>query len=153
MQEVFIKRLVELMENANMTQVELANKMLGYPYTLKGEVVHGRQVGRTIGVPTANIAVWPKILLPIKGVYAAKVRHGEREFLGVLNIGQRPTVHNGNDTTVEVHLLDFNEDIYGEVLEAELHAYLRGESKFADLNGLKAQIGEDMQKTRKLLGQ
>lgn len=132
--------------------IELANKMLGYPYGLKGEVVKGRQVGRTIGIPTANIAVWPQVILPRKGVYAARVYHGRREYLGVLNIGQRPTVHNGNDITVEVHLLDFEEDIYGEILEVELYAYLRGESKFAGLANLKAQIETDKTKVREILG-
>ena len=129
-----------------------ANKMLGYPYSLKGEVVKGRQVGRTIGIPTANIAVWEQKVLPHKGVYASLVHYNGKKYLGVLNIGKRPTVNNGSDTTVEVHILDFNADIYGEILEVELFDFLRDESKFEGLESLKNQINSDMQKVREILG-
>ena len=129
-----------------------ANKMLGYPYSLKGEVVKGRQVGRTIGIPTANIAVWEQKVLPHKGVYASLVHYNGKKYLGVLNIGKRPTVNNGSDTTVEVHILDFNADIYGEILEVELFDFLRDESKFEGLESLKNQINSDMQKVREMLG-
>ena len=129
-----------------------ANQMLGYPYSLKGEVVKGRQVGRTIGIPTANIAVWEQKVLPHKGVYASLVKYKDEEYLGVLNIGKRPTVNNGSDTTVEVHILDFDEDIYGEILEVELFDFLRDESKFEGLASLKNQINSDMQKVREILG-
>lgn len=129
-----------------------ANKMLGRAYSLAGEVVRGRQIGRTIGIPTANIAAEARLLVPKRGVYAAKAYLGERVFLGVLNIGRRPTVHNGNDTTIEVHLLDFNEDIYGEILKVEFYSYLRGETKFNSLNDLKEEIKRNMIEVRKLLG-
>ena len=72
--------------------------------------------------------------------------------MGVLNIGKRPTVHNGNDTTVEVHLLDFNEDIYGEILRVEFYSYLRGETRFNSLDELKAEIERNMSSTRAMLG-
>lgn len=133
-------------------EIEMANRMLGRAYDLAGEVVKGRQVGRTIGIPTANIAAAPKILLPKRGVYAAKAYLSERVFLGVLNIGKRPTVHNGNDTTIEVHLLDFDEDIYGEILRVEFYSYLRGETRFASLDELKAEIERNMSATRAMLG-
>ena len=133
-------------------EIEKANRLLGRAYDLAGEVVKGRQVGRTIGIPTANIAAETKILLPKRGVYAAKAYLGERVFLGVLNIGKRPTVHNGNDTTVEVHLLDFNEDIYGEILRVEFYSYLRGETRFNSLDELKAEIERNMSSTRAMLG-
>ena len=133
-------------------EIKKANKMLGYPYSLKGEVVKGRQVGRTIGFPTANIAVWEQKVLPHKGVYASLVHYNGKKYLGVLNIGKRPTVNNGSDTTVEVHILDFNADIYGEILEVELFDFLRDESKFAGLESLKNQINSDMQKVREILG-
>ena len=133
-------------------EIKKANKMLGYPYSLKGEVVKGRQVGRTIGIPTANIAVWEQKVLPHKGVYASLVHYNGKKYLGVLNIGKRPTVNNGSDTTVEVHILDFNADIYGEILEVELFDFLRDESKFEGLESLKNQINSDMQKVREILG-
>ena len=133
-------------------ETKKANQMLGYPYSLKGEVVKGRQVGRTIGIPTANIAVWEQKVLPHKGVYASLVHYNGKKYLGVLNIGKRPTVNNGSDTTVEVHILDFNADIYGEILEVELFDFLRDESKFEGLASLKNQINSDMQKVREILG-
>ena len=133
-------------------EIEKANRLLGRAYDLAGEVVKGRQVGRTIGIPTANIAAETKILLPKRGVYAAKAYLGERVFLGVLNIGKRPTVHNGNDTTVEVHLLDFHEDIYCEILRVEFYSYLRGETRFNSLDELKAEIERNMSSTRAMLG-
>lgn len=133
-------------------ETEKAALLLGRAYALSGEVIKGRQVGRTIGIPTANIAADAKILLPKGGVYAAKAYLGARTFLGVLNIGRRPTVHNGNDTTIEVHLLDFNEDIYGENLKVEFYRYLRGETKFNSLKELKAEIEHNITEVRELLG-
>ena len=127
------------------------NALLGYPFTLDGIVVHGRHIGRTIGIPTANLAVDQKVALPPRGVYAVKVYLGERQFLGVLNVGMRPTMNNGKDTSVEVHILDFDEEIYGEYVMVSVCQYLRGEVKFENTSELKAQIIRDMEKTRLLL--
>ena len=132
-------------------QIEKANAFLGYNFSLKGEVIHGHKVGRTIGIPTANLKLGNDLLLPKNGVYAAKVTVGKEEKLGVLNIGMRPTVDNGNDTSVEVHILDFDREIYGEIISVTLHHYLRGESKFNSLAELKAQIQQDMTRIRKIL--
>ena len=131
--------------------MEQANALLGYPFSLKGEVVHGRKVGRTMGIPTANIKIAPRLTLPAKGVYATTVAIGEQTYLGVLNIGQRPTVDNGYDISVEVHILDFDQDIYGQIIEIFLFKHLRGESKFQGLDQLKRQIQLDMENTRRLL--
>lgn len=128
-----------------------ANELLGYPFTVDGIVVHGHHVGRTIGIPTANLEVDHKVALPPRGVYAVKVWLDERCYLGVLNIGMRPTVANGSDTSVEVHILDFDEDIYGDYVMVSIYHWLRGEVKFDSLEALKAQITLDMEKTRALL--
>lgn len=129
-----------------------ANDFLGYIFSLSGEVIHGRKVGRTIGIPTANIYVEPDLLLPINGVYAAKVEVGGQIKMGVLNVGMRPTLANGTDTSVEVHILDFDADIYGQTITVYFCHYLRGESKFASLEDLKAQINQDKILTREILG-
>ena len=128
-----------------------ANELLGYPFTVDGIVVHGHHVGRTMGIPTANLDVDHKVVLPPRGVYAVKVWLGERCYLGVLNIGMRPTVANGSNTSVEVHILDFDEDIYGEYVMVSIYQRLRGEVKFDSLEALKSQITLDMEKTRALL--
>lgn len=136
------------LQQGDMTKV---NELLGYPFTVDGIVIHGHHVGRTIGIPTANLQVDHKVALPPRGVYAVKVWLGQRCFLGVLNIGMRPTVANGEDTSVEVHILDFDEDIYGEYVMVSIYHWLRGEVKFDSLEALKAQITYDMEKTCSLL--
>jgi riboflavin kinase / FMN adenylyltransferase len=126
-----------------------ANQLLGYNYFLKGKVVEGNKLGRTIGYPTANLSVDPEKLIPGNGVYAVKVKmggdaHGKtlREFGGMMNIGFRPTV-DGSKRVIEVNIFHFDEDIYGEVLEVEFISYLRGEEKFQGLDKLKEQLAKD----------
>lgn len=126
------------------------NGCLSRRFTAGGEVVRGDQRGRTIGFPTANLAVWDRQLLPANGVYAAYARLGDERFLAATNIGVRPTV---SDTklVVEAHLLDFDRDIYDKELELEFVARIRDEQKFSGLDALKAQIAADVQKVRTLL--
>ena len=124
--------------------MERAAHMLGRPFALKGEVVAGRQVGRTIGFPTANIRVGAGALMPPNGVYEAAV--GDRK--AVVNIGCRPTLDNGSDVTVEVHLLDFDGNLYGKMLKVEFLRRLRPEMKFGSLEELKAQIARDIESVR-----
>ncbi len=125
-------------------EMERAAHMLGRPFALEGEVVTGRQVGRTIGFPTANIRVSPGALMPPNGVYEAKV--GEHK--AVVNIGCRPTLDNGNDVTVEAHLLDFDGNLYGKTLKVEFLRRLRQEMKFSSLEELKTQISRDIESVR-----
>ncbi|MDE7111487.1 MAG: riboflavin biosynthesis protein RibF [Muribaculaceae bacterium] len=124
--------------------MELAAKMLGRPFALEGEVVGGRRVGRTIGFPTANVSVEPGQLMPPNGVYAACAA-GHR---AVVNIGRRPTLDNGEDVTVEAHLLDFSGDLYGRTLRVEFLRRLRPEMKFASLDQLKSRIQQDIDSVR-----
>lgn len=129
--------------------VETARAFLGHPHVLTQTVGHGRQLGRTIGIPTANLVAPPHVLLPRRGVYAAKITLPDgRAFGGVTNVGVRPTVNNGQDVTVEPWILDFDGDLYGQAIRVEFFRRLRDERKFESLDALKAQIETDAGKTR-----
>lgn len=125
-----------------------ANRMLGRPYAIEGTVVSGRQLGRTIGFPTANIETSPATALPAVGVYAGRML-GHK---AVVNIGRRPTVEGRTDAplSIEAHLLDFSGDIYGRQVKLEFMERLRGEQKFANLNELKQAIENDVRNARNL---
>jgi riboflavin kinase/FMN adenylyltransferase len=134
--------------------VATATAYLGYPYPVTGLVVTGQQLGRTIGYPTANLAVpEPLKLVPAQGIYAvwcttaAGTRHP-----GMLSIGVRPTIGNGLAQTIEVNLLDFSGDLYGQLLTLEFVAWLRGEEKYDGLAALTAQLALDALATRAALG-
>lgn len=136
------------LEHGNPRQV---TQLLGRPYTLVGEVVQGRQLGRMIGFPTANLDLPKEKFLPQKGVYRVSVKGSTVAGFGVMNIGDRPTVAGQEPLkpTVEVHLLDWSGDLYGQTLTVELESFLRPEQKFASLDDLKAQIQIDCQVARK----
>ena len=129
-------------------ELRRANALLGRAYSLTGEVVRGQQLGRTIGFPTANLQIAAEKFLPCSGVYSV---WAESEAIGrqpaVMNLGNRPTV-NGQQLTVEVHLLDWFGDLYGQQLSVSLQAFQRPEQKFAGLDELKAQIAQDAQQAR-----
>lgn len=127
----------KLLKDGNVAKAE---SLLGHPYLLSGVVVDGRHEGRRIGFPTANIAVDGEKLLPRHGVYAVRAEGLGR---GMLNIGTRPTMNNGNDCSVEVHLLDAEGDFYGRVLTLELVDFLREERSFADTEQLRLQLERD----------
>ncbi|MHA4740010.1 bifunctional riboflavin kinase/FAD synthetase [Dyadobacter sp. MSC1_007] len=123
--------------------VHEANELLGRPYSLSGTVVKGKQLGRTIGFPTANLHVHESYkLIPMNGVYVINAIYGEQRYQGMLNIGVRPTV-DGTIRTIEAHLFDFDKEIYGEDLNLELLHYLRPERKFEGLDMLVKQINID----------
>jgi riboflavin kinase / FMN adenylyltransferase len=133
-------------------RMDTVGKALGYPYFISGEVVRGKQLGRTIGFPTANVRPGePFKLLPRNGVYAVEVQTGDRKWKGMLNIGTRPTVDaERNERTIEVHLFDFNEDLYGRNITILFHAWLRNEIKFNSLQELKDQLTVDKAEVMKL---
>lgn len=121
-------------------KIEEANKLLNHTYSLIGVVNKGKQLGRTIGYPTANITpLLPEKLIPSDGVYAVKINCSKGEFNGMLNIGFKPTV-NGKERTIEVHIFDFNFDIYEEQIKVSFHSYIRDEKKFESLEALKNQL-------------
>lgn len=127
------------------SDVDTANNFLDYRYFFEGKVVQGNKLGRTIGYPTANIAVEDEEkLVPGNGVYAVELTLGTEKifFKGMMNIGIRPTV-NGLNRTIEVNIFDFEKDIYGENIRIYLNAFLRGEVKFAGLDQLKEQLAKD----------
>ncbi|MCC6614905.1 MAG: bifunctional riboflavin kinase/FAD synthetase [Anaerolineae bacterium] len=132
--------------------IERANRWLGRPYILEGEVVHGEKRGRQIGFPTANIDVWDKMVIPANGVYAGWAHVGDERHMAVTNIGVRPTF-NGSDVTVEAHLIDFNGDLYGQQLSLTFEKRLRPEKKFNGIQELIAQIGADVEDGRAYLSQ
>jgi riboflavin kinase / FMN adenylyltransferase len=130
---------------------ERATADLGRPWIIRGEVAHGDARGRTIGFPTANIALG-RHLEPARGVYAVTVRLPDGKLhRGVANIGRRPTVHEGPESRLEVNIFDFDDDIYGVELAVALHAYIRAERKFSGLEALKAQIAQDAGEARGIL--
>ncbi len=135
-------------------ELAIANRMLGRSYSLVGEVVAGQQLGRTIGFPTANLRVPPEKFLPRQGVYGVRVfgqaLNRDKPVLGVMNIGNRPTV-NGTQRTIEVHLLDWLGDLYGQILTVELEQFIRSEQKFDSLDELKTQIKADCETARAML--
>jgi riboflavin kinase/FMN adenylyltransferase len=126
--------------------IEKANALLGYPYLFDGFVVRGNQIGRTIGFPTANLHINnEEKIIPSNGVYAVKVKGkclGGTIYNGMMNIGIRPTV-DGQKKVIEVHILDFDQDIYEQNLTVMVYEYIRGEVKFDGLEALKAQLAKD----------
>lgn len=127
----------------------LAEQLLGRPYTIAGRVSKGQQLGRTIDYPTANL-VLADVLLPVNGVYAVIAQINNHQFGGVANVGKRPTV-DGKENRLEVHLFDFDADIYGEPLEVRFVKKVRDEQKFDSIELLKCQIHDDARSARRFL--
>lgn len=131
--------------------ITLANNYLGYPYSLSGKVIHGNQIGRTIGFPTANIQMADTFkLIPKKGVYVVRCLIKDRLVKGVMNIGNRPTV-DGTSLSIEVHLLDFDATLYGFEISVYLLDFIRDEQKFENLEVLTSQIEDDKKKAIQFL--
>jgi len=131
----------------NEGNIELANNYLGYPYAITGKVVKGQQLGRTIGYPTANISVREDYkLIPQNGVYVVQSTIQEKTVFGMMNIGNRPTV-DGTLQTIEVHFLDFDQNLYNQNISVSLLKRLRSEQKFPSLDALKTQLHHDKRDT------
>lgn len=126
-----------------------ANRFLGHPYELQGQVVSGQQLGRTIGFPTANLTLPPETVCPRYGVYACLAMVEGERYPAVVNIGTRPTV-GGERVNAEAHLLDFAGDLYGKEISLLFHKFLRPEKKFNSLEELKEEIGKNTAQTRKI---
>ena len=131
-------------------EIDEVNGCLGRPYSLQGVVVEGAKRGRTIGFPTANLQVWEELLLPANGVYATYAWVGDVRVMAATNIGVRPTV-DGQHLTIEVHLIDFQDDLYGQTIRLDFMSRIRSEIKFSDLEALIAQIQMDVQQIREQL--
>jgi riboflavin kinase/FMN adenylyltransferase len=132
--------------------VEETAKLLSSPYSITGRIVSGYKVGRELGFPTANIEVKnPYKMLPAIGVYAVWVYLKGERHKGMLYIGNRPTLDNGKEVTIEVNILDFNDDIYNNEITVAFISYVRGDSKFNSLDELKQQLAKDRETVAGLL--
>jgi riboflavin kinase/FMN adenylyltransferase len=121
-----------------------ANALLGYPYMLSGTVVAGRKIGREIGYPTANISVENRYkLIPQNGVYAVRITVNNQRYSGMMSIGANPTVGCSGNKSMEVNILDFDQEIYGKKITVEFVDRIRDEKKFASLEELKTAIDAD----------
>lgn len=127
--------------------IRKANELLGYPFFIKGKVVHGRQLGRTIGIPTVNLTVPQEKLLPPNGVYMTKVLVKDNWYLGVTNIGCKPTISGKNPIGAETYIIDFSQDVYGQDIMVELHEFIRPEMKFDSIEELKSRMSADINRT------
>ena len=139
----------QLLKEGKLSQ---APQILGYNYYLDGTVVDGYKVGRKIGFPTANLQVdCSDKLIPSEGVYAVYVYVEGKKWAGMLNIGHRPTINNGNNLSIEVNILNFSENIYHKEMRIEFVKYLRPEEKYDTIDALIAQMHKDREKTAKIL--
>jgi len=143
-QLVSSSKIREYLESGKIVE---ASKLLGYFPRILGSVVSGNKIGRKMGIPTANLKWDADVLIPKSGVYAVQVEVLGQIKPGVLNIGTRPTVSNNKNVTMEVNILDFNQDIYGEKLEVIFYQKLRDEKKFNNIQELKKQIEVDTLRT------
>lgn len=130
-------------------EIEAVNSMLGQPYTIRGEVVHGRRIGRTLGMPTTNLTPSNIKLLPPCGVYATKTLIDRTFHPGVTNIGYKPTVGEEEYIGVETYLFDYDNNLYGKMIEVELFHYIRPELKFGSLEELIQKMREDIIMTQR----
>ena len=138
-------RIREALESADFVQ---AQRLLGRPYSISGRVIYGRQLGRTIGTPTANLEL-RRLRAPLSGVYAVEVSGGGLEQArGVANVGVRPTVDDSIKANLEVHLLDREIELYGQHIEVTFRQKLREEQKFGSVDELRENIARDIENTR-----
>ena len=140
----YIRRQIETGDMAT------AVKFMGHPYTLTGTVVHGQKLGRTLGIPTANLHLPAGLAIPRFGVYACCVLIDGEKFPAVTNIGTRPTVE-GQGITVEPWILDYSGDLYGREITIEFYKFLRPEQKFPSLEALQAEIHRNAEETRTVI--
>lgn len=129
--------------------IELANKLLGYEFFVMGEIIHGRRLGRTIGIPTINMQMDTVKMLPPFGVYITKVIINDKWYMGVSNLGRKPTVGDDNPIGLETYIIDFCQNVYGQEVVVQFLKYLRPEHKFDTIELLKEQMNKDIMQTIK----
>lgn len=138
----------ELLGDGRITE---ANTLLGHPYAVFGEVMHGKKLGRILGFPTMNLIPAKEKLLPIYGVYVTKTKVDGQWYEGITNVGLRPTVDSDKTVSVETHLSQYKDDLYGKQVEVQFLAFLRPERMFTDVEALKQAIREDVIKAKVFL--
>lgn len=126
-------------------KIKEANQALGRNFSIEGAVINGKKLGRTIGFPTANIKAKPHIIKPKFGVYQVKITIFQKTYDAIMNFGLKPTVSNNLEPLYEIHIFNFNQEIYGQKVKVELIDFIREEQKFSSINGLKQQIEADKQ--------
>ncbi|MGB7604090.1 MAG: riboflavin biosynthesis protein RibF [Lutisporaceae bacterium] len=131
--------------------LQKANELLGHPYLLMGVVMHGKALGRTVGMPTANLSFCQYKQLPAYGVFGTLSEIDGKNIKGLTNIGQRPSVDNYNYVTIETFLLDYLGDLYDKTISLEIYAYIRGVMKFNSLDEVKLQVNMDIESIRDYL--
>lgn len=132
-------------------EIEKANQLLGRPFATTGYVIHGMARGRQLGYPTANVYPDQDLLIPAIGVYASRVCVQGQWYDAMTSIGYNVTFGDSKEYTIEVHILDFDQAIYGENMTIHWYEYMRGEEKFDSIEDLTAQLAEDEVKTREIL--
>ncbi|NLB79734.1 MAG: bifunctional riboflavin kinase/FAD synthetase [Clostridiaceae bacterium] len=129
-------------------KMERVFQLLGRHFSLYGTVIAGRRIGRTLGFPTANIVSHPNMAVPANGVYITKTKYDDRWVNSITNVGIAPTLREGKAFSIETHMLDYNEDIYGKNIEVCFIRKLRDEKKYESIDALKKQVADDIKKTK-----
>ena len=149
-QNISSSRIRSLLKDGD---IRTANRLLSYHYTISGQIIEGYQVGRTIGFPTANIRAWePYKVIPKLGVYAVLVHVQNAVYQGMLYIGKRPTLNYDSETSIEVNIFDFDDNLYNQPITVEFVDFIRDDVKFDSLEELKEQIYRDKEKVLSVLG-
>ncbi|WP_250672825.1 bifunctional riboflavin kinase/FAD synthetase [Paraclostridium ghonii] len=130
----------KLIDEGNVSEIK---EFLGRNYSIEGEVIHAKKFGRTMGFPTANLKVDDKLIIPKNGIYAVRVYVKNEVYYGATNIGYNPTV-NGKSLSIETNIIDFDKDIYGEIIKVEFLDRIRYEKKFNSIDELKSQLRKDV---------
>ena len=125
--------------------------LCGHPYIMLGKVVHGKALGRTVGMPTANLKIYGSKRKPPNGVYATCTEVESRRYPGVTNVGTRPSVDDSSDITIETMLADFDQNIYGEKVMTEFHSFIRGIRKFDGIEAVWRQVQKDLKQVKEML--
>lgn len=129
-------------------KIDRVFQLLGRHFSLNGTVICGKRIGRTLGFPTANIMADPEMVVPANGVYITKTKLEGKWINGITNVGIAPTIRDGSVFNIETHLLDYEDDLYGKAIEVCFIQRLRGEKRFENVEALKRQVSEDVQKTK-----
>ena len=133
-------------------EIEKANALLGSPYLISGQVISGKQLGKELGFPTANLKIENKHkLIPGEGIYAVRILHQERTFDGMLYIGNRPSLNDNDAQSIEINIFDFNEMIYHEFIIVQVLSYVRADQKYDSMDALKAQLSLDKKMVQAIL--
>ncbi len=133
--------------------IESANRLLGHPFSITGKVLHGKALGRSLGMPTINQSFATNALIPKSGIYISSVKIGEKKFSAVTNIGKRPTFEKSDIINCETHIIDFSGDLYDENISTELHSRIRDEKKFSSPAELISTIEQDILTAKKYFSQ